>query len=110
MLLVLALLAYGGLPSNPPAAVAMQSEIVVAIAADMPGERYIAPTQVKEYRSRLTLADEPGHAGAIDAPAGPARLVPPLAYETIAFRQAAASFGQVPDATCNGPRAPPLAA
>lgn len=63
VLLILASLGYGGLPSNPPAGLYQTGWISLAEASGNAFDhRLFAPTQAKEYRKRLVivadLADE----------------------------------------------------
>lgn len=110
MLLVLALLAYGGLPSNPPVPVAHHGGLVVAVEGSMPGERFIAPTQVREYRSRVSLAGlEDG--GDAPKPLAPViSVVPPDVDGLPATRPAPEPLHSSWSATYKSPRAPPVRA
>lgn len=58
VLLVLAVLGYGGLPSNPPSVPTAEDRILFAgTGCHLTQERYVAPVQAKEYRQRTRTAE-----------------------------------------------------
>lgn len=71
-LLTLALLGYAGLPSDPPTGLhRISDETALKASLHSPRARFIAPTQAKEQRGRVTLADIATSGGDPDAPALP---------------------------------------
>lgn len=82
-LLVLALLSYCGLPSNPPDDLFKATWLQLA-NADEAGTIFVAPSQAKEYRARDVAADDDGLAAAkvALAPAGTA-CVPACAWTKV---------------------------
>lgn len=110
LLLILAVLGYGGLPSNPPVGLDL-TQVTILTDPDSHGgsERIIAPAQAKEFRSRDRLAEPQAAGGHSDAP--PA-LVPTIVLDLSTKTAACESLPRVRGtvagrAFCNPPRAPP---
>lgn len=110
VLLVLAAVAYAGLPSNPPIGLDLAPGSILTDPDSHGGSgQIVAPTQAKEYRSRDPLAGPQAATGQSDAP--PA-LVPTAAFH---FSGQPAACGILPRAGgivsgrafCNPSRAPP---
>ena len=108
MLLLLALVAYCGLPSNPPADLFQTQWLQIAsVDVDEP-RRLVAPTQVKEHRAReglLELEQAKSGKGKAAATAAPDDVTAPVVADTACPE--VPSFGTAVLMTGKHSRAPP---